>query len=418
MSHSVFFRWVWMMLAPALLAGCGGGGSSAPIVDLNGAPAAEWSDLTFEVTVEPRGDDPREVEVRVTASRPDVWARLPTDPDDLRWEKLVILRRMETSDQSSEPASEGAVPGIPGRCEIAAGGLRFRPRFPLLAGEGYRAEFHRSVIPGFDGPGAPLSLPVVTWHLVPAVKPDTVPRVTAIYPTASVLPANHLKFYIVFSEPMRQGNIWGHFELKNETDGETVPEPFRLTELWSEDNMRLTLWFHPGRQKEGVNLNVEIGPVLEEGKKYTLAISKDWLSQKGAALGETVKKSFRAGPKDRAQPDPTTWKITVPAADSRDALRLDFPEPLDWALIHSRIAVENKSGKAIEGHIETADDERSWRFIPSVAWRAGEYRLAVGSVLEDLAGNSIARPFEVDLEKEPESPASATVQIPFRVSLP
>ena len=71
------------------------------------------------------------------------------------------------------------------------------------------------------------------------------PRLTAIYPTAHTLPANHLKFYLHFSQPMRQGVFLDHCRLLDDHD-QPVTEPFRETELWNEDGTRLTLWFHPG----------------------------------------------------------------------------------------------------------------------------------------------------------------------------
>ena len=91
----------------------------------------------------------------------------------------------------------------------------------------------------------------------------------AIFPSAEVLPANHLKFYVHFPEPMREGVFLDYCALLDE-HGQPVLEPFRETELWSDDRRRLTLWLHPGRQKAGVNLNVEFGPVLEPGRRYTL----------------------------------------------------------------------------------------------------------------------------------------------------
>ena len=47
-----------------------------------------------------------------------------------------------------------------------------------------------------------------------------------IYPTAETLPANHLKFYLHFSEPMRQGVFLEHCRLLDD-EGRPVPEPFR-----------------------------------------------------------------------------------------------------------------------------------------------------------------------------------------------
>jgi hypothetical protein len=88
------------------------------------------------------------------------------------------------------------------------------------------------------------------------------PSITAIHPGTDRLPANHLKFYLHFSQPMQQGVFQRHCALLDQ-NGKPVVEPFRETELWSADRKRLTLWLHPGRQKTGVNLNDEFGPVLQ-----------------------------------------------------------------------------------------------------------------------------------------------------------
>jgi hypothetical protein len=121
--------------------------------------------------------------------------------------------------------------------------------------------------------------------------PASPPQLSSIHPSGSALPANHLKFYLHFSEPMQQGVFLQHCSVMD-ADGKIVPEPFRETELWSEDGLRLTLWFHPGRQKTGVNLNVEVGPVLVPGQRCKLIISGKWKSERGVPLGKDVEKSF------------------------------------------------------------------------------------------------------------------------------
>lgn len=405
--------------------GCQKPAKPVPMVDLESTASTSLRDVLFDVTVEPSADDPRIVDVWVDASNPKLWESLPDDPEDERWSRLIVMRRLDSTDAEPAPRPSGfgggrrrspQPPGMAGTCELVGERLRFRPRYPLLPGEAYRVEFHRRVIPGFEPPGGILAMPVATWHLVPSIKPDTVPQIAAVYPTTETVPSNHLKFYIVFSEPMRQGKIWDHFELINETTGQRVPEPFRETELWSEDGRRLTLWFHPGRQKTGVNLNVEIGPILEEGNRYTLVISKDWLSQKGAAFAEAFRKTFSAGPKDRGQLQLADWKVTPPLAGSREALAIEFPEPLDWALLQSRLRVETAAGERVEGHIETGPEERSWKFLPATDWHAGEYRIAAAAILEDLAGNSLARPFEVDLDDAPGAALAEVLYLPVRVT--
>ena len=248
----------------------------------------------------------------------------------------------------------------------------------------------------------------------PAIAEEThVPIVTAIFPSANDLPANHLKFYIHFSQPMRQGVFLQHCELRDE-HGNEVPEPFRETELWSDDRTRLTLWLHPGRQKTGVNLNVEFGPVLHADRGYTLSISGKWPSENGVTLGADVRKKFRATGRATAQLDAEAWRITDPPAGSTAPLTVRFPAPLDHALLLRCIRVLDPGGRPLAGSVTIGERERSWSFIPAHPWDSADHILAADSILEDLAGNSLARPFEMDLTTTAPKKQPSTVTIPFR----
>jgi hypothetical protein len=239
------------------------------------------------------------------------------------------------------------------------------------------------------------------------------PRVEAIYPSAAVLPANHLKFYIHFSVPMRQGVFLDHCKLLDDRGRIVIAEPFRETELWSEDGQRLTLWLHPGRQKTGVNLNTELGPVLAPGLRYTLVISGAWPSADGVPCGHNTEKSFVAGPRETRQVDPKLWKLRTPVAGTRQAVEFHFPAPMDHALLMRFLKVSGPDGNAIAGAVSTTDSERVWRFTPEQPWTGELHRITVNSLLEDLAGNSLERPFEVDLEKPPPSKVPPTIAFPF-----
>ncbi len=240
------------------------------------------------------------------------------------------------------------------------------------------------------------------------------PPVEAIYPSGDAVPANHLKFYIHFSEPMRQGVFLDYCRLLDER-GNAVPEPFRETELWSEDGRRLTLWLHPGRQKTGVNLNTELGPVLLPQRSCTLVISGKWPRESGAAAGEDFRKTFRTTERAIQQLDCATWRPLLPLrAGTMDPVVIRFAEPLDHALLLRCLSVVDASGGPVMGHVATDDHERVWRFTPDSPWRSGPHRVLVESKLEDLAGNSIARPFEVDLEAAPPRAMPAFVEIPFQ----
>jgi hypothetical protein len=239
------------------------------------------------------------------------------------------------------------------------------------------------------------------------------PAVTAIFPSGNEVPANHLKFYIHFSQPMRQGGFLQHCSLRDEL-GNEVPEPFRETELWSDDRTRLTLWLHPGRQKTGVNLNVEFGPVLQAGRSYILTVSGKWPSENGVPIGADVRKNFRAIERSTAQLDARTWRITPPPAGSTTPLTIRFPAPLDHALLLRCLRVLGARDQPIVGSVTVTEQDQLWSFTPTHPWAPEPHTLAADAILEDLAGNSLARPFEVDLTKPAPGKRTSTVTIPFR----
>ncbi|MFP6604749.1 MAG: hypothetical protein VB862_19605, partial [Pirellulaceae bacterium] len=74
------------------------------------------------------------------------------------------------------------------------------------------------------------------------------------------------------------------------------------------------------------------------------------------------------------------------------------------------------SGKAVTGEVVVDQQESRWSFQPTPAWQAGEYYLLVDSELEDRAGNSIGRPFEVDVFRQVDPKViRKTIRLPFRI---
>lgn len=303
-------------------------------------------------------------------------------------------------------AGDGDVPPLLGTYSVEAGSLTFRPRFPLSPGMHVRAVFR-----------PPTGAPVEAVFEIPKAAPlAATTRVAHVYPSTAVLPANELKLYIYFTAPMRRGEAWRHIRLLRE-DGSQVEVPFLEIdqELWDRDNLRLTVLFDPGRIKRGLASLAEEGPALEEGKRYTLAISRDWLDSRGAPLAEEFRKAFRVAPADRVPPDVSTWQITAPRAAGTDALILRFPKPMDYALLQHSIEVTGPSG-AVEGAVAVDREETEWRFTPRQPWLAGAYRIVVQTTLEDLAGNHIGRPFDVDtFDRVTKSVTHETVDLPFQV---
>ena len=202
-----------------------------------------------------------------------------------------------------------------GSYRIEEGSLVFEPRFPLEPGLEYRAVFDPSILPTLSARRIERSFALPA----PSAGPPTV--LTHVYPSASKVPENLLKFYLYFSAPMARGEAYRHLHLI-ESGGREVELPFLELgeELWDRSGKRLTLFFDPGRIKRGLKPREEAGPSLQEGKSYTLLIDRDWRDAQGRPLGADVRKSFRVEAPDERQPDPSKWKILSPRAGSADPL--------------------------------------------------------------------------------------------------
>ena len=111
-----------------------------------------------------------------------------------------------------------------------------------------------------------------------------------------------------------------------------------------------------------------------KGSSYTLLIDREWQDARGVPLAEDFRKAFRGGPADRTPPDPKTWRVTAPKAGSPADLVVDFPKPMDFALLQRMIEVSGSGGK-IGGTVAVDKQETEWRFTPREPWKAGGYRL-------------------------------------------
>ncbi|MBM3458710.1 MAG: hypothetical protein FJX77_09290 [Armatimonadetes bacterium] len=263
-----------------------------------------------------------------------------------------------------------------------------RPEAPLTRGMAYEAVFEG---PGL-GPGFPrLAIP---YRLAEDRTPSR-SRVSRVYPYHAVLPANLLKFYLHFTEPMSEGRF---FEFARLLDGEGRPisQAFHELELWSEDHRRITVLIHPGRTKRALGLSEVLGPVLYPNKPYTLEIQPGLPDRYGRPLAAAWRYAFRTGDHDYRQPAVNSWKLTGPAPGTRGPLVVRFAEPLDRHLCERLLTIETTSPphRPLAGAGTAAADGLSWSFVPAQPWAAGRYRLIAGGELEDLAGNSLARPFE------------------------
>lgn len=351
----------------------------------------DTKNATFRLVIAPpQALKPARVEV--VASNPSVFST--RSPEE--WESVLAL------------SVDGQAIPVDGQYAVEGNKLVYQSRFGLVGGTSYRVRFDPTKI--LNQPAMPL---VQTFSVPkPASQPRTV--ITRIYPSSDRLPCNQLKFYVFFSRPMRQGEVFENVRMLDK-DGKPLGTPFREVELWNGDNTRLTLYIHPGRIKRGVALREEMGPLLQPRRTYTLVIDKGLVDADGNQLVAPFRKTFTTLPDDHAQPGIQRWTLTPPPAHTTQPLEVRLDEMLDYALLHRMIWVETAQGQRVSGKVTVTDGETRWRFTPSQPWAAGTYRLMVDTLLEDMAGNSLQKPFEVNTSAPP-STAPPTAAREFTVT--
>jgi hypothetical protein len=221
--------------------------------------------------------------------------------------------------------------------------------------------------------------------------------VVGVYPSVSRVPANLLRWYVELSAPMEEGGALEHVRLVDAAGREVAGAFLQLDdELWDPDKRRLTMLFDPGRVKRGIRTNLESGTPLVAGRRYRLVIDGEWRDGRGAGLASGFEHQFEVGAADRHSPDPAQWRITPPASGTRAPLRVAFGESLDHALAARMISVVEGEGRGSAGRAMLSEGDSVWSFVPELPWRPGEHHMRVDATLEDLAGNSVARPFDAD----------------------
>ncbi len=404
------------IIAVAIILACGGAptSSAASASPADGPPSGAESRSVIRLIPNPELGTGSYFEISLLAF------------DSLSPESRNILNSFEWRDVFTVTVAGSAdrndLPPINGRYSLESNTLRFTPTFPIEKGIRYLARFHPDKLPSVlsdRGNKRGSEESVTETFLIPAPQPVATASVLRVSPTVDVLPENQLKFYLYFSAPMSRGQGYQHIRL-TAADGTPVDLPFLEIdeELWNRDGTRLTLFFDPGRIKRGLRPREEMGPALHAGERYTLLIERHWKDAAGNSLVGDFRKTFQVTEPDYTSPNPKTWSIVPPAAGTREPLVLHFEEALDRALITRLIWISDPTGQELTGTIEIPHGEVAWQFVPQRNWAAGKYQVLAGTVIEDLAGNNIARPFEVDtfppVRKQLEQ---KFVSLPFEITL-
>jgi hypothetical protein len=280
--------------------------------------------------------------------------------------------------------------GMAGRCVPVERGFCFIPRFAFMDGTTYIVEID----------GRPLP------HLVrPASDRLPVTEVVAIHPTAAEVPRNLLRLYVVFSSPMSEGYAADHVRLTS-GDGERLDHAlFSLDqELWDGRHRRLTLLLDPARLKRGLVPHSQLSYPLVTGSTFRVTVAAGFCDARGAPLRAPAARSYRVVPDARRRVETSQWRLTAPGLGTLAPLALEFDRPLDHGLLARCLHLTGPGLRAVAGIADTGPEDRTWRWWPESMWRPGSYRLSVRAILEDLAGNSLRRVFDRDLDCRAEDP--------------
>jgi len=297
-------------------------------------------------------------------------------------------------------AGAGAGPGWPattGAVVVDGADACFVPRHPFLAGTTYAVRvdgtetlLHRA---GIDTPA--------TAHVV------------GIHPTCPTVPRNLLRCYVEFDRPMSEGFAARSVRLI-EANGTELVDALLPTEpeLWDGARRRLTVLLDPGRIKRGLVGHRAVGYPLPTGGDVRLVIDERMRDADGRPLRAAAQRSYRVGADERRPIDPTAWTVPPPPTGTGDDLVVRFDRPLDHALLGRCLRVLDPLGAPVPGRATPGPQDRSWRLSPARPWRAGEHRLVVDPVLEDLAGNSVTRVFDRELDR-PGGRTPPPASVPF-----
>ncbi len=301
-------------------------------------------------------------------------------------------------------------PAMLGSYTVSGRAVRFTPACPFDPGRQYHVRFDPASVPGGSGAALAATVGRPAEHTTPST------LVSRLYPSGDVVPENLLRMYVEFSGPMGRKSGIEYMKVLNasgeEIKGAILPLDY---EFWSPDHTRFTVFFDPGRVKDGILPNREMGRPLSPGGAMTLVVSRDWADEHGLPLKEEFRRTFRVTAPDTKPLDTASWRITPPSSGGRGGVVVTFPEPLDHGLLMRALGV-TRGEAPVAGEIVVDQEETRWTFTPREPWVAGPYQLLALDILEDLAGNQIGRAFEVDnFDTVDKSPNPETIRLNFTV---
>jgi hypothetical protein len=223
-----------------------------------------------------------------------------------------------------------------------------------------------------------------------------------VFPSASEIPTNLLRFHIRFDEVPEVFNIGTAIRLIDAA-GVAIDHVFLdLNEgLWSADGLTLTVMLHPGRIKTGLIASRALGNAFQEHNQYELQLrceffprlqayspssasaTNEWACIKRFMVIEAVDTSI----------DAQSLLLSVPNAYSLSPLSITFPRSIDRLGAENYVRLSSAADELLEVQIEVGSAERVIHFLPRHAWPSGPVTVHFSLDFEDVSGNRLSSAF-------------------------
>ncbi len=224
--------------------------------------------------------------------------------------------------------------------------------------------------------------------------------VSGIYPSIDEVPANILKWYIQFSQPVNPVKIYEHINFLDHVGKPIDRSILHLcAPLLSEDGTLLTVWIEPGRQKRMLGPNRHLGSVFEPHRQYTLHIADTLKDADGVPIARGVRHTFTTTDSDRTKPSLANWVVAALQADTRQPLKITSNDHLDYGSLLDAFSI-SLDGHRVEGALTYDSETTTIHFTPIDKWKKGIYTIQLEYQLEDLAGNNLYHLFDRPIEKQ------------------
>jgi hypothetical protein len=229
-----------------------------------------------------------------------------------------------------------------------------------------------------------------------------------VFPSASEIPTNLLRFHIRFNEVPEVFDIGSAIRLIDAA-GVAIDHVFLdLDEgLWSADGLTLTVMLHPGRIKTGLTASRALGNAFQEHNQYELQLRCEHLpslhhvyspSSASAANEWACIKRFTAIAAVDTAIDAQSLLLSVPNAHSLSPLSITFPRSIDRLGAENYVRLNSAADQLLDVQLEVGSAERAIHFVPRRAWPSGPVTIHFSGDFEDVSGNRLSSAFATPMQ--------------------